>query len=106
MALADLAGAKEEAAEVGSGAFGTEADVGSPSVHESVALTIEQLGGLDVLANNAGTMRIATAEAFPDDAWDRVVSVHLGGAFRCSQAALPALRESARWHRVNHDADG
>lgn len=104
MALADLAGAEEAASEVGSGAFGIEADVGSPSVRESVALAIEQLECLDVLVNNAGNMRIATAEAFPGDAWDSVASVHLVRAFRCSQAALPALRQSARRDR-QHGVD-
>src|SRR5579875_2244739 len=48
----------------------------------------QQLGGLDILINNAGfgTFR-ATAELTVQE-WDRLISTNLSGAFYCSREAL------------------
>lgn len=63
-----------------------------------VAGTIEVLGGLDYLVNNAGTS--ATREPIPpadldrldEDFWERILQTNLRGPFRCAKAAAPALR--------------
>ncbi len=57
---------------------------------------IETWGGASVLVNNAGIspkrhgMRIPFHN-IPIDEWNRVISVNLTGAFRCSQRAIPAM---------------
>ena len=56
----------------------------------------EELGGLDVLVNNAGTTRFidhADLEALTDEVWDEILGVNLMGTFYCCRAALPFLRE-------------
>jgi NAD(P)-dependent dehydrogenase (short-subunit alcohol dehydrogenase family) len=54
-----------------------------------------QLGGLDVLVNNAG---IAGATApvvdYPIDTWNAVVSINLTGTFMVTQRAIPLLKQS------------
>jgi NAD(P)-dependent dehydrogenase (short-subunit alcohol dehydrogenase family) len=90
----DRAGAAETARSVGADVFGVEADVGDVSIRDAIHEAVDRLGGLDVLVNNAGNMRIADAEDFPDEAFADVLAVHLGGVVRCSQAAFAALRDA------------
>jgi NAD(P)-dependent dehydrogenase (short-subunit alcohol dehydrogenase family) len=58
---------------------------------------IADLGGLDVLVNNAGiggpTGRVE--EIHPED-WDRCVAVCLTGQFNCARLAVPHLRQSRK----------
>jgi NAD(P)-dependent dehydrogenase (short-subunit alcohol dehydrogenase family) len=64
------------------------------SVDRAVAQAIEQLGGLDVLINNAGVGPTQSAGEAPDDSALTAINVNLLGPWRVTSAALPALRES------------
>lgn len=58
-------------------------------------------GRLDHVVNNAGIQHVASVEAFPTDAWDRVIAVNLSAAFHVTAAALPYLREADYGRIVN-----
>ena len=64
------------------------------AVDRAVAAAITQLGGLDVLVNNAGVGTPQSAGAAPDDAALAVLDVNLVGPWRVTAAAMPALLES------------
>ena len=53
-----------------------------------VADTIEQLGGVDVLINNAGIQLSRPSESLSADDFDRVLGVNLRGAFLCAREAI------------------
>ncbi len=56
----------------------------------------KELGGLDVLVNNAGTTRFidhADLEAVTPQVWDDIFAVNVRGAFQCIRAAAPLLRQ-------------
>ena len=63
-------------------------------VDEAVGKALGQLGGLDVLINNAGVGHPQSAGSPPDEQAVAVVDVNLLGPWRVTAAALPALRES------------
>jgi NAD(P)-dependent dehydrogenase (short-subunit alcohol dehydrogenase family) len=80
----------------------SRADVSSPAeVDTAIGQVSRELGGLDVLINNAG---IAPAGAFEDitaEQWRRTMAINLDGSFHCSRAALPLLRRSGAGAIVN-----
>jgi 3-oxoacyl-[acyl-carrier protein] reductase len=55
-----------------------------------------ELGGLDVLVNNAATTHFiphTDLDAVTDEIWDEIFQVNLKGAFYASRAAMPLLKE-------------
>ena len=64
------------------------------AVARAVATVVEQLGGLDVLINNAGLGTPQSAGAAPDELAVAVLDVNLIAPWRVTAAALPHLRAS------------
>jgi len=60
-----------------------------------VGAAVSQLGGIDVLFNNAGVSTNALAEHMTDDEWDRTFAVNVRAIFRICREAIPALRRRA-----------
>ena len=52
-----------------------------------VEQTLEQFGRIDILINNAGTIRRSPAVDYSEDDWMTVIEVNLSSTFRLSQAA-------------------
>ncbi|WP_055491212.1 SDR family NAD(P)-dependent oxidoreductase [Streptomyces sp. TP-A0356] len=71
------------------------------SVRAAVAAAVTDLGGLDVLVNNAGVGAQGTVEDNDDEQWRRVLDVNVLGVVRTSRAALAHLRASAHAAIVN-----
>ncbi|MFM9369866.1 SDR family NAD(P)-dependent oxidoreductase [Streptomyces sp. Da 82-17] len=71
------------------------------SVRAAVAAAVEEMGGLDVLVNNAGIGAQGTVEDHDDAQWQRVLDVNVLGIVRTSRAALPHLRRSRGGAIVN-----
>lgn len=92
----DDRGAAEQVAEnvrgAGRRAVLVQADVAQPSgIDAMVAQIVGELGGLDVLVNNAGVYpRVPLLEMRERD-WDLVLDVNLKGGFFCAQAAARAM---------------
>lgn len=78
----------------GGQAIAIPADVTDRSAVQGMTETVAgQLGGLDILAINAGVNldRRRVEESNPDD-WKGTLDVNLTGAYFCAQAAIPHLK--------------
>jgi 3-oxoacyl-[acyl-carrier protein] reductase len=59
-------------------------------------------GGLDVVVNNAGLGGTSALVDMTDEQWSRVLDVTLNGTFRCTRAALRAMKETGAGVIVNN----
>ena len=100
-------GAEETAAAInaayGAGtAFGMQHDVTDPSAWESaVEAARQEIGGLNVLVNNAGIGVPGNIEQCDFDDWKRCFSINVDSIFHGCQKALPLMREHAPGSIVN-----
>jgi 3-oxoacyl-[acyl-carrier protein] reductase len=61
-----------------------------------------ELGGIDVVVNNAGLGGTAPLHEMTDEQWSVVLDVTLNGTFRCTRAALNHMYERQRGVIVNN----
>jgi len=61
-----------------------------------VARVVEEFGGLDILASNAGVEHFGAVETITDADFDRVFRVNVAGQFFATQAALAAMTSGGR----------
>ena len=92
--------ARAAAAEI-PGAVVATGSVADPAVAAELVATAErELGGLDIVVNNAGVTRDAPLHKMSDEAWDTVLDVSLRGTFNVCRAAARLLRvKDAAYHR-------
>ena len=83
-------------------AFAVTADVSdSASVTAAIDSVATELGGIDIVVNNAGIGAQGTIETVDDAEWARVFSINVTGMARVASAALPYLRQSSAAAIVN-----
>lgn len=63
------------------------------AVNDVVSKVIDELGGIDVLVNNAGTITMRPTVELTEEEWDLNMNVNAKGVFLCTQAVLPHMIE-------------
>ena len=78
-------------------ALAIQADSADPkAVVAAVERTIAELGGIDVLVNNAGIAVMAPIDDYRLDEFDRMVAVNLRAVFVATQAAVKHMKAGGR----------
>lgn len=103
VAVCDLRGTQpvvDEITAAGYVAKGYEFDITDREVTAKVMATVsEELGGIDVLVNNAGINVDSDGrkhvDQFSDKWWDAILKVDLDGTYNCTKLAVPYMREGA-----------
>ena len=90
-----------EIQELGRRSLAIKCDVTDANqVQAAVAQTVDELGSVDILVNNAGTLdHLGQLENQSPELWERDLRVNLTGAFNCSRAVWPHLKERG-WGRI------
>jgi len=92
-------------AEVGAAMGGGEApysnaDMSKPAeIRAMVAACQREIGGCDILVDNAGIQHVSPIEDFPDEQWDRIIAINLVSNFHAIKAALPGMKAKG-WGRI------
>ena len=99
----DQAGGRQVADEVGAlhrRTVAVEADVASAA---SVAAAVERvhaaLGPVHILVNDAGIAGLVPLQDMSEEQWDRMIAVHLKGAFNCTRTILGDMLATG-WGRI------
>lgn len=85
----------QEIRQAGVHALAVGCDVGDPDqVRAMIKEVGRELGGIDLLVNNAGAYESVAFDRITPEQWDGIFRVNVRGPFLVSQAALPELRRS------------
>jgi 3-oxoacyl-[acyl-carrier protein] reductase len=91
----------DEIRAMGRGALALKCDVTDrEQVAAAVERTVEELGSVDILVNNAATLdHVGQFHHQSPELWERDLRVNLTGSFNCAQAVWPQMKER-EWGRI------
>lgn len=79
-----------EIAANGQRAFSHVCDI---SNQQEVVDTMDKIGQIDILINNAGIAHVGNVENTPSEDFEKVFNVNVKGAYNCLFAAIPKMKE-------------
>ncbi len=74
------------------------------AVAEAVRVTVERLGGVDVLFNNAGICFYGLAHELTEAAWDAMLDINLKGPWIVARHVIPHMIAAGRGVIVNNSS--
>jgi 3-oxoacyl-[acyl-carrier protein] reductase len=97
-----LAAVVRELQEAGAKACAIQADLSrADEAHRAVERTIDEMGGLDVLVNNAGAASVEPLLEITEEEWDKVFAVNVKGLMFTLQAAARHMSRNGGGRIIN-----
>jgi len=91
----------EAVSKTGRAAFAVTGDLAdSTTPQKLIDETLNSFGRIDILINNAGTIRRAPAVDYSDDDWSAVIEVNLSSVFRLSKLVGKQMIENGRGGKI------
>ncbi len=98
----DPADIEKECKEIG--AIHDPADMSDGrAIEKMMRRCAEELGGPDILINNAGIQHVAPVEDFPPEKWNAIIAINLTSAFHTTRFAVPEMKKKG-WGRIINTA--
>ena len=98
--LEDAAG--EIRTKTGRKALAVQADMGDPEdIKKLVVTTVAELGGVDILINNAVNSTAAPFMELADEDWMNHINVKVMGYVRCSREVIPHMKQRGGGRIIN-----
>jgi NAD(P)-dependent dehydrogenase (short-subunit alcohol dehydrogenase family) len=102
IATGDLRGASVKVASINRRVGVATADIADgDAVISAVDKLSRELGGMDILVNCAGILRLGTLEKLSVEDWRKTFRTNVDGVFHASRAAIPHLRARGEGRIVN-----
>ena len=103
--ILDMSESKSRIEKLGRKCITITADLSKKdSVDVIIKETVEKLGGIDILFNNAGIIRRAPLLEFSEKDWDDVMNINLRTLFFLSQAAARVMVKQGRGGKIINTA--
>jgi 2-deoxy-D-gluconate 3-dehydrogenase len=103
--ILDMSDSQKQIEKLGKQCIAITADLSKKEcVDEIVSTTVRQLGGIDILFNNAGIIRRAPFTEFTEKDWDDVIGINLRSVFFLSQAVAKIMIEQGRGGKIINTA--
>jgi 3-hydroxybutyrate dehydrogenase len=96
---ADIARECEELGAIHDGADMSDAD----AIARMMKRCAEELGGPDIVVNNAGIQHVSSVEDFPPQKWNAIIAINLTAAFHTTRLAVPGMKAKG-WGRIINTA--
>jgi 3-hydroxybutyrate dehydrogenase len=78
----------------------SSANIAKPEeIEEAVELADKELGGIDIMVNNAGIQYVAPVDEFPIEKWDAIIAINLSGSFHTTRLTVPGMKKKG-WGRI------
>jgi NAD(P)-dependent dehydrogenase (short-subunit alcohol dehydrogenase family) len=98
----ELARARQDLEQLGGKVFSALCDVTDrDDVLRFIAAVEDEVGAIDVLINNAGTLQVGPIDLLTEDDFEQALAVNLRGPLRAMLAVLPAMRRRKFGRIVN-----
>ncbi|MDO7840818.1 3-hydroxybutyrate dehydrogenase [Sphingomonas immobilis] len=100
-----------DAADIETERSGLEATSGAKALYDAADMTKpdeiaamikrchDELGGPDIIVNNAGIQFVSPIDEFPAEKWDAIIAINLTSAFHMMHHAVPLMKEK-KWGRI------
>ena len=69
------------------------------AIAQLVEDTVQQLGAIDILINNAGIQHVSPIEDFPNDIYEKIIAINMNSVFYASKAAWKYMKKQ-RFGRI------